>query len=323
MVFRTAENVASEFGPTAAVAQHLAAQTAVAPTKALADPSLARIGPTMAPTKGNAHVTSMQPGCLSAPCPMGVADYGLTSTGGTYTENPFIVSSFLDIAELGIGVANGGGCLDPNAESGVCFTIQQNAVLHHVYVENNLGSYWTQNVPEIAYDPSCSSPCVSGTYSLTWLDNIWNFSYSGGVCPSDTDSGKGCINPSNIVGNYAGGCLYSGGQPEFYYCVGPTTYDLLPPFTVWTWTDVDTYGPCAASSAFACVNFYGAIAQNGGLLFGGYYDGVSFYAGSHSAAMAQYYVHDSDSPLGLPYDFEWVAGGPGGGSSNSVLILGT
>jgi len=300
-------------GAAAAAVHHTAARP-------LADPMNARIGPNMAAKTGGG--LSMQPGCSAAPCPMGIVDYGLTPASTTYTENPFVVESFLDVSALGIGTATGGGCLDPNAEAGVCFTVQQNAVLHHTYVENTIGSYWTQNVPELAYDASCSSPCVSGTYSLTWLDNIWNFSYSGGICPSNTNAGQGCINPANIVGDYAGACSSFGGAPLFYYCVGPTVYDLLPPFTVWAWTDVDTFGPCVASASYACVNFYGGIIENGGFVYGAYYDGVSFWAGTHRASGAIYYIHDSLAPYGLPYDFEWVAGGPGGGSSNSVLLLG-
>ncbi|MCI4365828.1 MAG: thermopsin, partial [Thermoplasmata archaeon] len=51
-------------------------------------------------------------------------------------------------------------------------------------------------------------------------------------------------------------------------------------------------------------------------------DGVSFKPGSHAAGSPTYYVHDSLTPTGLPYDFEWVAGGPGGGSSGAVAISG-
>jgi thermopsin len=290
---------------------------------------LARIGPRSAlPSRAltEVNVQGMNPGCGSAPCPMGIVDYGITPSLGTYSYKTNINEGFVDIAALAIGTANGGGCLDPNALAGVCFTIQSNWIAQSFVAGNNIkGEYWTQNVPEIAFDGSCSSPCVSKEYSVTWLDNIWNFSASsiGVACGSSHQTG--CM--EGMTGNLAKACsAYSTGG-SFYYCVGPTIYGLVPPFTIWTWTDVGpgsgAFGVCPSSSTVSCVNFFGEIVVNAVPIFGEYYDGVSF---SHASTTIKpsYLVSGTGCPgYCLPWDGELVAGGPGGGSSNAVYLLGT
>jgi Thermopsin len=244
-----------------------------------------------------------------------------------YKLSPKEVEDQIDIYELSIGASSGGGCLDPDAAAGECFPIQSNVVTHNQYVDNTKGSYWAQNVPEIAYDSSCSSPCVSGTYSVTFLDNIWNFSSPSGFCPTGHNSGAGCVNPSHISGNDAGKCTSHGGAPLLYYCVGATTYDLLPPFTVETRTGLDDFNfagfhPSTGVSGKSCINFYGTVIQRGFSVYNSYYDGVTFHSGSHAAGTPTFFVSNSSTPVGLLYDNEWVMGGPGGGSSNSVFIEG-
>ena len=269
--------------------------------------------------------TGQQPSfiCSTAPCPMGITDYGVTSSGSSYSYKALDSGSYWDSGStFGIGTANGGGCLDPDAASLVCFTIQQNQVTQGLYSKGVPGEYWAQNVPEVAYDNSCSSPCVSGTYSVTWLDNVWNFSYSGGACPSDTNKGPGCINPSTIKGNQAKDCSSTGGTPKFYYCVGPTTYDITPPFTINAWTNVGTFGTCTKTKSYTCINFYGEVNEGNSVVFSGYYDGVKFLAGPAGTGSPSFLVENTLSPIGLPYDFEWVFGGPGGGSNNAIATYG-
>jgi hypothetical protein len=308
--------------PAAAGITGRVAHAAIPATKSSVQDT-AQIGPRAAvPSKniisGDGKV-GMAPGCGTGPCPMGIVDFGVTPSGVTYSYKATIAEGFVDISVLGIGTANGGGCLDPDAEAGVCFTIQSNWITQNFPTGNDLsGQYWTQNVPEVAYDASCSSPCVSGTYSVTWLDNIWNFSNSHLGCTS------GCM--QGLTGNLAGLCSSYGGG-TFYYCVGPTVYDLLPPFTIWTWTDVGPgsggYGYCKSSTTVSCVNFYGAIIVDGSFVFGTYYDGVSF-SHAYTTNKPTYLISGSGCPgYCLPYDGELVAGGPGGGSGNSVYLSGT
>jgi hypothetical protein len=323
VVVPISKGLSSAFGPT-----HPQAATGVGDAPhALANPSAAIIGPNFAAAKPGGKVgTSMQPGCASAPCPMGITDYGLSPNSSAYSLSPKVVEDQIDIYGLAIGTSSGGGCLDPDAAAGQCFTIQSNVVSHNQYVKNTKGSYWAQNVPEVAYDSSCSTPCVSGTYSVTFLDNIWNFSYSHG-CTSTKNTGKGCINPAEISGDGLKKCSATGGAPNLYYCVGPIVYGLSPPFTVETWTDINDFnhGGCTPSTGTygkSCINFYGAVLASGSVVFGGYYDGVTFHSGSHAAGTPTFYIDRALSPLGLYYDDEWVIGGPGGGSSNAVDIEG-
>jgi Thermopsin len=291
------------------------------------DASYARMGPDLsaASASGSTALTVATPGCSTGPCPMGITDYGIhnTSSGtlATSSYNATYLESFFDTgASFGVGASVGGGCLDPDAETDVCVTVQENAIVKGLEVKNHAGEYWAQDVAEIAYDSSCSSPCVSNTYSVTWLDNVWNFSYSK-ICPSGRNAGAGCINPSNIKGNLSSVCAYYGGYPSFYYCVGPTVYDLSPPFSVNTAMTVNSYGPCVHTSTKTCVNFYGEIEEGGTYVFGGYFDGVSFASGK-SVGTPYFHVQNLKTPLGLPYDYEWVLGGPGGGSTNVVLTYG-
>jgi hypothetical protein len=322
-VVSVAKGLSTVFGPTA---PPLGTHVSVAP-RTLTDLNAVRIGPNLAAAKpAGGGSTSMQPGCSSAPCPMGITDYGITPNLTTYKLSPKLVEDQIDIYGLGIGTASGGGCLDPDAAAGQCFTIQSNVVSHNQYVENTKGSYWAQNVPEVAYDASCSSPCVSGEYSVTFLDNIWNFSSSSG-CAGTHNSGNDCINPAHITGNDAGRCAAHGGAPSYYYCLGPTVYGVYPPFTVETWTDIDDFNsagchPATGVSGKSCINFYGAVLEAGSLVFSQYYDGVTFHSGAHAAGTPTFYISDSNSPFGLPYDDEWVIGGPGGGSSNAVDMEG-
>jgi hypothetical protein len=292
-----------------------------------------RLAGAMPSNTGATKALASTPGCSSAPCPMGITDYGITPGLTTYTKSPKVVEAQMDVYGLSIGTANGGGCLDPDAVAYQCFTIQMNAVTHNQWVKNTDGSYWIQNVPELAYDSSCSSPCVSGAYSLTFLDNVWNFTSPSGVCPSDKSAGAGCINSHNIIGNKLGLCSATGGMPELYYCVGPTYYGLQPPFTVEAWTDVNDFvfgtGGCHAATGVgghSCVNFWQGVLVRGVPVAGsGYYDSVEFLSGSHAAGTPTFYIADTLTPLSggyLPYDLEWVMGGPAGGSNDAVDVVG-
>ncbi len=317
----------------APVATHVAtpplASTVGAPTKGStvattlsANVQYAKFGPRLTTDvpRTDAGKLAQQPGC-SGTCPMGITDYGLTSTEGAATYSPTFLQSYWDTGTtLGLGVANGGGCLDPDADSGYCFTLQQNAVIHDMFHTGSDGFYWTQNVAEMAYDGSCSSPCVSGTFSVTFIDNIWNFSYSGGICPSDKNTGGGCINPNKIAGNQLGACDGgTGGAPDYYYCVAATVYNITLPFTVTAATNVNYFG-CATGDN--CVYFYGTVQKGLGSPQGpGYYDEVKFKM-DDGATAPTWQVKYVATPVGLPQDFEWVFGGPGGGSGNAIETFG-
>ena len=254
------------------------------------------------------------PGCSGTACPMGVVDYGIKGSLSTYSYNTTMVEAFADVSALTV-TSGGTGCLEPHAS--YCMGIQSNWIDNNVYLKNHHRQFWTQDVAQIAYDASCSSPCVSKTYSVTWLDNIWNFSYAGGYCP--TGKGLGCVNTNDLTGNGTGRCTSYGGQPTFYYCVGSTTYGLKMPFTLWSFMSTGPgsalYGPSVGTTSGSWVDFYGGIVQNNSIVSGGYYDSVIFKAGSLGAGSPSWLVKNAKAPSGLPFDGEWVMCGPSNGAS--------
>jgi thermopsin len=267
--------------------------------------------PSVSPPHASVH--TLTPGCSASSCPMGVTDYGISPTGASTSYTAATMEAYADVSVLKIGNATGGGCLDPSATH--CLTIQENSIANGVADENNKGQYWAQNVPEVGLDGSCSSPCVAGDYSVTWLDNIWNFTSTASY-----------LNPATTVGNGQGACSVSGvgtaGKLNYYACVGPTDYGLTLPFTIWAMTSVGPnanayYGPCVGAT-HSCIAFWGAIFEGATESYFGWYDSVAFTAGSHGAGAPVFRIANATTPFGLPYDAEWVMGGPGGGSSVKV-----
>jgi hypothetical protein len=56
-------------------------------------------------------------------------------------------------------------------------------------------------------------------------------------------------------------------------------------------------------------------------VYGAYYDEVVFHM-KDGTTNPSWQVKNVNSPLGLPYDYEWIMGGPGGGSGNTVADYG-
>jgi len=186
---RPGSGIASErTGAPVAALPHGASSTTHVATTAVRDIHAAEYSP-RAPSRSMATSTAASPGCSSQPCPMGITDYGVTPSLGSYTYRTNEVESFVDISTLHVNQSNGASCLDGNAAW--CMGFQSNWVTEGVKVHNVAHDYWTQDVAQVAYDSSCSSPCVSGTYSVTWLDNIWNFSSATGALSANAISGHG------------------------------------------------------------------------------------------------------------------------------------
>jgi hypothetical protein len=272
----------------------------------LRNPADAQFGPAT-PARGH---QSFSPGCTVAPCPTGVTDYGVTPAGKSYSYNATTMGAFADISVFKIGAATGGGCIDANAVS--CMTFQENTIVNGIEIKNQKGQYWAQDVPEVALDGKCSAPCVSNDYSVTWEDNIWNFS-----------SGSSILNSAHMTGNLNGACSTSGvfksGTQDYYACVGPTDYGLTLPFTIWAMTGTGPnankfYGGCSTTKS-SCIQFWGAIFEGNTEPFSGWFDQVDFSAGSLGGGDPVFHIANAPSPYGTPYDAEWVMGGPGGGSS--------
>ena len=213
----------------------------------------------------------------SQPAPMGIADYGL-GAAGSYT---YYTSSFNGTVTLNsYSTYTPGNMVEvtPNMSG-----IQLNTVLANVTVGNTVnGVYWIQNVA-----------LLNGT-TLTFIDNIWNFSSSGATIGSNT--------------------IYSGNGSAlsgFYYYVGPTiqiTYPLTLSF----------YNNALVYRNHPTVFFNYSYSMSGRAATAGSYDTVMFNS-TVSPAVPAFEVNGSaKTPAGLMYDSELIFGGPGGGSNAMI-----
>ena len=254
---------------------------------------------------------------------MGVVDYGVTNTLATYSYNAKVVEGRLDIAALTMATsaANFPECIDHFANPGGqahCFDIQSNWIARNVIDgRNKAGVYWAQDVAQIGYDASCSTPCISGRFSITFLDNVWNFSsptldHNCGIAGE-----QGCMQ-SGFTGNSFNGCATSG-TPQFYACTTPVTYNLVPPFTIWTSMKVTT---CGASSTKSCFTFQGIVLENNQFIVDNTFDSVIF--SNSVASNPSFRVSGTGlAPFPLPWDGEWVATGPCCGLNYVPSLQGT
>lgn len=226
----------------------------------------------------------------SSPCPMGPTDYGVNGkTDYSYNASAFL--SWANFTKLSIGNCNEQGC---NGQ----MTIQQNTVAYGIWEEHSngktgdYGEYWIQDVPYI-------TQVSKNSYEINLLDNIWNFS------SSNAEMG------GTIYGNLKNDCAQSGGQPEFYYCLGDQEYTVTLPFELQMWVNASilTSGTHKGESA---VTFTIAVYEKHKLVASIPFDEVA-WAGT--AKLSPAYQVGGMNPLGLYNDAEDVLCGPGGGSS--------
>lgn len=216
---------------------------------------------------------------------MGVADYGLYNNSGNLVSYSYSTTSF----EGTISVSNLSPLyvLDGLPRS---LGIQLNAILKNVTVGNN-DSYvfWNQNV--MLYS--------ARTHQIQFIDNIWNFTSSTAGMTNSTLSGYG----GTLVPN------------SLYYSVGPVI-NVTYPFTVSMYLNSTIVG----GSNRIYFNYSVSNTVPGGKTVSGSYDNVTFNSSSSLSTPASYYVSGTQyTPLGyLPYDAEFVLGGPGGGSTTSL-----
>ena len=180
---------------------------------------------------------------------------------------------------------------------------------------NKQGDYWAQGVVQIGYDQTCSSPCISGRFSATFLDNVWNFSspvldHSCGVSGEE-----GCME-SGFHGGI--GCTTSNPGNNYYACVAPTVYNLVPPFSIVIKINVNACGP---SGTISCFLFSGQVHQAGADLFNSAYDAFEFTNSLHTTARPSFHISGTGHPpYPLLWDGEWVAAGACCGLSYSPEI---
>lgn len=231
----------------------------------------------------------------TAPAPMGVGDFGVRNTTGTPTA--YILNSTSWEGTLSVNDANA-LYLDDGVPD--WWGPQLNAVLTNTTVAGNTtGTYWIQNV----FDYS------SVLHSLTFIDNIWNFSN-----PSTNE-------PASTFFSYNGTPV----DPTFYYDVGPT-FTVQLPFTIHLYVNSSLTVNATTHEAWSTVRFgYDLLNGTGGTIGSGFYDTVLFNSQVTTASnppVPKFSVNGfTPNPVGLLDDSELMIGGPGGGSTTTMFAM--
>ncbi len=232
------------------------------------------------------HIT---PGYSQSPAPMGIGFYGLYNKSGVVgTQNYTFPAAEAHINLTQLQTMN----LADGAPQGVTF--QLNAVLNNVNLFGN-SSYamWTQNV--IFYS--------ARTHQVSFDLNIWNFSSS-----SVAWSQNAIYHSSGVQNPYTGA----------YIVLGPT-YQLSNANL-----SINLYLNTSLVGGRQAVNFnYSLTGVQGktGVVSGTYDQAV--FNSSTNAAPLHYLVSGTNlTPTGfIPYDAEIMVGGPGGGSTATIMNI--
>ncbi|MCI4342604.1 MAG: thermopsin [Thermoplasmata archaeon] len=225
-----------------------------------------------------------------APAPMGLGDFGVSEVHGvnvgtiSYTQSVEGAVTLNSVNPVYVTSS------DPDG-----FTMQLNTVLTHTDI---LGSasyqFWIQNVP--VYQP------LSGT--LSFEDNIWNFSSPATSLQANSIySGDGYTVPG-----------------VFYYAIGPS-YHVPTPFTV------EVYNNATVINDRPTVFFNYTVVSGSGSISGSY-DQVEFNSSAtpptSPAPTPSFQINgQSAGPTNfLLNDAEIMLGGPGGGSTTTLLGIG-
>ncbi|MBX8634839.1 MAG: thermopsin [Thermoplasmata archaeon] len=233
---------------------------------------------------------TIQPLYSGSPAPMGLGDFGLRNTTHGMVGYNLSTSSFE--GSLTLNSLNPFYLLDDAPYS---VTVQLNTVLNNVTLFGSPNYvFWTQNV--FFYS--------ARTHSLTFLDNVWNFSSSSFTLTKNSFYSEN----GNIV------------VPYFYYDIGPTI--TVPyPFTVNLYLNSSVIGGRSA------VYFnYSVSSPTLSHVKSGSYDLVVFNSTlpDQPAAKPPVYLVSGTTltPTGyLLYDAELMIGGPGGGSTTSIYNI--
>ncbi|HEV2317048.1 MAG TPA: thermopsin family protease [Thermoplasmata archaeon] len=230
----------------------------------------------------------VQPLYTTAPAPMGLGYFGVRDVAG---KNVGSISYYRSIE--GSATLNSVHPFYLQSSSPDIFTMQLNTVLTHVTVfGNSSGTYWIQNVP-IYY---------ANSQTLGIEDNIWNFSAPGAGMPTTT------------LSNYDGQVV----APTFYYAVGPS-WHMPTPFTI------RLFNNATVENNRPTIFFNYSITTSNGSIISGSFDRVEFNSSGtaharHAAPMPSFQVNGRQyNAFGLLNDAEIMLGGPGGGSTTTLL----
>ena len=227
------------------------------------------------------------PSYNSAPAPMGIGFYGTKNVSGKLVGYNLTTPSVM--ASIGVKNMSQFYLLNDGPTSE---TFQLNSVLTNVTLfGNSTYTFWTQNVAFYS----------ERTQTVQFLTNIWNFS-SPAVAIS-----------SNVFHSY-GGILCA---PTFYYAIGPTIH-VTTPFSL------NLYLNSTVVDRDSAV-FFNYSIMSGNHVQSGSYDYAIFNStygqpSTFTAKAPEYLASGTQiTPTGfIPYDFEIMVGGPGGGSTQSI-----
>lgn len=218
------------------------------------------------------------------PAPMGIADYGVNpATDAGYEYNSPDVFGEVDYTSLSTYNAS----LSTLNVSDYATGFQLNLILYFVSggVEY---SYWVQDVALID----------SQSYYVDFLDNIWNMSSPSASMQSSTVQGNGTI--------------ASAGSTDFYYDVASSSLPgngAADPPSGYIYMRMES-GLVGGRPAVEFL--YADPATDGDLEV---FDTPVFGFASTSSSDYGFVVDGNGvTPLGLFYDYEFIQGGPGGGS---------
>ena len=228
----------------------------------------------------------------SAPAPMGVAYYGLSSGAGGQ-----VIPTVLNTSALQGSLALTGPGIQPLSvydSSPDYYSVQLNGVTTNVSLFGTSGyEFWTQNVIEYGYQ-------AKEMYLIT---NVWNFS-----------SPSAYLSPNVFYGHGPNG--FQVGTSYYFAVLGP--FSVSYPFTVTlTMTSELAIGRDAVyfSTAITTANGTTSYPDWDYVIFNSRAPGGPFLTApsSYTADGYQY------NPLGLTNDFEMMIGGPGGGSQADIF----
>ena len=229
----------------------------------------------------------VEPLYSSAPAPMGIGFYGTQNISGHLVGYNLTTPSVM--ASIHINNMSDFYLLNDGATSE---TFQLNSVLTNVTLfGNSTYTFWTQNVAFYS----------ERTQTIQFLTNIWNFS-SPAVAIS-----------SNVFHSYDGIL----DAPTFYYAIGPTIH-VTTPFTL------NLYLNSSVVDSDSAVFFNYSVASDNHVVAGSYdyaiFNSTYGQPANFSAKAPEYLASGTQiTPTGyIPYDFEIMVGGPGGGSTTSI-----
>ncbi len=220
----------------------------------------------------------------SEPAPMGIADYGLSTSGlSGYNSYSYSTPSFL--GKVNITSLNTDNKSSSSVGTEMSFQMNVNLEFYNSGTEYD---YWIQNVAFV----QTSSP-----QSIEFIDNVWNFSSQGAEMHNSTIAGNGTVSKSGNTGYYyaiANNTL-PGNDVNFVY---PEEFQLK------VVSEINAQGN--PEVLFEYNDGHGWIT----------YDNPSFiFAGSVTSDPGFTVNGSSYNPFGTYYDAELIMGGPGGGSN--------